>query len=430
MRKIRNSNSLKMTRRLLIVVIAFMGIVNCAQAQQDNREEVRRHILRARTAYSAGEFEDALSEYKKALNLAPQYPELYKAIGDVHEKLGSTTNLSEAIIYFNRYLELDPNAEDSRTIQDKVYALQYRQEKSAKQDYILDDLSGTWVAIDNLEIFKTDKKTEQITWLSDFVFEISEIQNTGKYRVTIVEKGSRCYKATITDKTVNIVPQKDASFNFTIVDAQVHTPNQGGYAGARGAIGILQNFGIIPSWLGEAGNVAVDIAQSNDLPSNTQTAYIFALRYIDGELKGLVNVVQKFANPNQQRTLENGLHAITFVKDGDRFLSEMQKQQINMQNLDLILPMKVDLQGKYKGNKYMDNLGNKLLKKEIISKIMNLNPKLAKEFRKAKSLEAAGWGLLPIYFWSLSPLFIWAGSSNARDAVKEYNNQIILQSKK
>ena len=163
------------------------------------------------------------------------------------------------------------------------------------------------ISKDNI-IAQINKKTGETSYLADFVFEISEIQKTGKYRVTIQKAGSRYYRETIIDKTVNIIPQKDASFNFTIVDAQIHTPNQGGYAGARGAIGILQNFGIIPAWLGQAGHVAVDIAQSNDLPNNTQTAYIFALRYIDGELKGLVNVVQKFANPNQQRTLENGLH--------------------------------------------------------------------------------------------------------------------------
>jgi tetratricopeptide (TPR) repeat protein len=83
-----------MKRILIILICASSGILH---AQQNSAEEMRKHIRYAQTAYSAGEFNDALKEYKTAQTFAPDYPELYKAIGDVYEKLGGSTNLMEAI---------------------------------------------------------------------------------------------------------------------------------------------------------------------------------------------------------------------------------------------------------------------------------------------------------------------------------------------
>lgn len=416
MREFRNVSSGKMTRMLLVLVFAFIGIMNCAQAQQDKTEKIREYIIQAQTADKDGDLLDALKEYKNALSLAPQYPELYKAIGSVYERLGGTVNLAEAITHYQRYLELASNADDSRAIQDKVYALKYLQRKSQEQDAIFDDLSGIWVAIDNIAV-KKDKKTGQVSYMADFVFNITEIQKTGKYRVTILKDGSTYYSETIIDKTVNIIPQKDASFNFTIADAQVHTPNQGAYSGLRFLGNMLGAFTGM-DWLGQAANVAVDIAQSNDLPSNTQTAYIFALRYIDGKLEGLVNVVQKFANPNQQRTLENGLHAITFVKKNDNYINEINKSIENKP--DILYPIfnKAGLPTE----KHADKYGNKLSKKDIINKLTTFNPELGKKYKRAKNLETAG-AILFVIVPIGEPMFL-VGNNRAGKVIKEYFNQI------
>jgi len=374
-------------------------------AQQNNVEEMRRYIRRAQTAYNANEFEDALKEYKTAQTLAPQYPELYKAIGDVYEKLGGTANLNEAVVNYKYYLELAPNAEDSRAIHDRIYDLEYLYEKSAKQDEILDDLSGIWVAINNLQIAPKKKKTDEDLFFADFVFEISEIQKTGKYRVTILPENSRYYTESIIDKTVNIVPQKDASFNFTIADAQSHTPDQGTYE-------ILKFIGNLSgqSWVTDATNVAVDVAQANDLPSNTQTAYIFALKYNEGKLEGLVNIVQKFNNPNQQKTLENGLHEITFVKSKDtdkgiEFTDEMQK------NLEIQPDY---LYTNENSTEFRDKWGNKLPDKEVFKKLENIDPKWKKKIKGGPSEKGMG---------SLGATLIGA-TLNYKGIAAYYNNLI------
>jgi len=309
----------KSVMKKITLAICFLTAVCVAKPQQtNNREEVRKYRIQAQAAYSDGDFEEALADYKKAQNLDPQNPEFFKAIGDVYEKLGGTGNLMEAKASYERYLELAPKAADGREIQDRVYVLERQIGKSQKTDDFLNDLSGTWVAMDNLTV-------GVFYYTADFVFEISRFQQTDTYRVTIIPKGSRYYSEGIIDKTVNIVPQKDQSFNFTFADAQVHTPNQGKYSALRlGAevAGALSG----KSWVSDATNVAIDMKQSNDLPSNTQTAYIFALKYIDGNLKGLVNVVQKYADPTQQRTLKDGLYEITFLKrDDEKFKSILRE---------------------------------------------------------------------------------------------------------
>ena len=365
----------KSVMKKITLAICFLTAVCVAKPQQtNNREEVRKYRIQAQAAYSDGDFEEALADYKKAQNLDPQNPEFFKAIGDVYEKLGGTGNLMEAKASYERYLELAPKAADGREIQDRVYVLERQIGKSQKTDDFLNDLSGTWVAMDNLTV-------GVFYYTADFVFEISRFQQTDTYRVTIIPKGSRYYSEGIIDKTVNIVPQKDQSFNFTFADAQVHTPNQGKYSALRlGAevAGALSG----KSWVSDATNVAIDMKQSNDLPSNTQTAYIFALKYIDGNLKGLVNVVQKYADPTQQRTLKDGLYEITFIKKNQDFYNKL-KETINDRG-DILYPKQGFTMH------YTDKDGKVLSEQEILNKLNDMNPYLAESYQKAKKRESLG----------------------------------------
>jgi len=304
-----------MKTKLFIVV--FIAASFCCEAafSQSSIDAIKRLLTRAQTAYSMQNYEDALNEYLKIKQMSPNYPDLYKAIGDVYEKLGKDNDLANAIESYKTYLRLVPNAKDKEEMSKKIYVLEYIHEKQVQQTKILDDLRGIWVVVDDLKVDK-NRYTGEISWKSDFVFKISEIQTTGTYWVTIMKEHSRYYRETIVEKTVGITPQKDNSFNFTFADIQVHTPNQGGYAFARGITGLVGGLlgGSKWSLLTDAANVAIDATQANDLPTNTQTAYIFALKYVDGKLEGIVNVVRSFSDPNQQRTLKNDLYEITFVK--------------------------------------------------------------------------------------------------------------------
>lgn len=369
----------------LVTFICIAGI-NVSNAQQpNNAEEVRKHIIKAQTAYKDGDYNDALDEYKMALKLAPSYNELYKAIGDVYEKLGTTADITSAIEYFKRYLEFSPDASDVRTVQDKIYSLEYQAKKSGIKDKIMDDINGVWVATDNIEILNKNAKTGAISWMANFIFQFTEIQKTGTYRVTMLEQGSRYYSENLIEKTVNIVPAKDNSFTFTFADAKPYMPNQGTYSGMR-LLGNVLGQAVGSSLVSDLTNVVTDAVQSVDLPSNTQTAYTFALKYDNGKLVGLVNIVEKFSDPNRQQTTGNELYEIIFVKRDENFFETDFHDAIESAP-DII---RQNASGKYR----MDKWGNNLSKKDIGNIIYSNNPELGKRYIKRVKTNRIKRGIL------------------------------------
>ena len=403
-----------------IFFVMFIAASFCCDVafSQSSTDDIQRLLTRAQTAYSMGEYDDALKEYLKIKQMAPNYPDLYKAIGDVYEKLGKDDDLANAIESYKTYLRLAPNAADKEEMNKKIYTLEYIHEKQVQQTKILDDLNGTWIAVDNVEFLKIYEETGENPPYSDFVFNISEVQKTGTYRVTIM-RGSINYRETIVEKTVPITPQKDNSFNFTIADAQVHTPNQGGGGLARVGAGILGDVigGKLGGYVTDAANALIDNKQANDLPSNTSTAYMFALKYVNGKLEGVVNVVRRFADPNQQKTLKNDLYEIIFVKKNDNFdnlnaYSNSYKPEriltgfelftegrgINMQGQSLSAMggiagiMALSVQNPYGGGYYTAS-GQKLSQREIINRLTNFNADLGKRYKQARNQYKTGIGI-------------------------------------
>jgi tetratricopeptide (TPR) repeat protein len=380
--KSRNNFLLHFNIKKWLLFLLICCNITLLQAQTNNTEEMRKYIRRAQTAYNAGELNDALKEYKAAQALVPDYPELCKAIGDVYEKLGSTADLVAAIASYKRYLQLAPQAADARQIQDKIYDLEYLQEKAEKQDKILDDLSGRWVAINNVQIPKEDTTAGTFSWLADYVFDIEEIaqagKHTGVYRVTVQPAGCRFYRESIIEKTVTIVPAKDNSFTFVFADAQVYTPNPAKSDALR-IFGNTIGAATGKSWMGELANTAANAYQTSDLPSNTQTAYTFAIKYDEGKLVGLVNIVQKFANPNIQQTTQNKLEKVVFVKQDEDFYAECKKVFGNAPDILTVRPGATF--------SYNDKNGVKVKRREVYEKILLVDADLAKRYKKVSNKE-------------------------------------------
>jgi tetratricopeptide (TPR) repeat protein len=370
---------------ICLAVFTWFAGIGAANAQQDNIEEMRRHIRYAQTAYNRSEYPNALAEYQEALKLAPNYPELYKAIGDVYEKLATSDDLRAAITHYKFYVELAPNASDVRQIQDKIYDLEYVLKQQKKQEVILDDLSGEWVAIDNIEVYKIEYDGK-IQFDSDFVFQITEIQKTGKYRIEMLPSGNRYYSDNLIEKTVNIVPAKDNSFTFTFADAVAHTPKSSNYDMGR-LLGRMIGTATKSNWVGDMTDIAINAAQESDLPSNTQTAYTFALKYDEGRLVGMVNIIGKFSDPTKQQTTGNKLYEITFVKKDDKF-REMLNSTLNSE--PEIINAKT----------FKDKWGKKLSNKEIANRLYSFNPQLGKKYYRARNTEMATlimlWASIPV----------------------------------
>jgi tetratricopeptide (TPR) repeat protein len=431
---------------VFLAVFILLGSMYTVYAQTVSLEDVERYIVRAQSAYERGDFNKALAEYKEAQKLMPQYPELYKAIGDVYEKLGGTANLAEAIVNYKHYLKLVPQADDFKTIQKKIWELEEFSEETSKQDAIFDDLNGEWVSINNVQIVKLgNRKTGTLHWATDFIFKIVEVGKTGKYRVTIQSENCMFYTESIIDKTVNIAPAKDNSITFTFADAQAHTPNQGGYEMARLGLRVLGEVAGVGSIAQDIAQTTITATQLNDLPNNTQAAYIFELKYEDGKLKGWVNIRSKFSDPTKQKTTKDELYEITFIK----------KTSVNFdQELKTAIANGPDNVFRHK-RKVFDRYGEKLSKKELYDKLHTIDPKLGKRYKKYNrnkletgimifgglGMVASGAALMRatnyneyypymlMYWGSLSTISgsIWriCLPSRFRTIIKTYNNQVV-----
>lgn len=89
-------------------------------------EEGRRAVIRAETYTAEGDFERTIEEYKKALRVQPFFPALYKALALNYAQLKL---YKKAIRYMEIYLELYPDAPDSRAARDEIYRWELLMEK-------------------------------------------------------------------------------------------------------------------------------------------------------------------------------------------------------------------------------------------------------------------------------------------------------------
>ena len=287
---------------------------------QNSADEVKRLYSRAKTAYSMGEYKDALNEYLQVQKMIPNYPDTYKAIGDVYGQLGTIDDLQEAIANYNKYLELSPNAQDRESVLEKIASLEYRSEKQTKQEQILDDLSGLWVS--NLtgttflnpnpsfrEIMKADIEVYVRAKNPYVMLKVEEIQKTGKFRATLLPE-SGIYRNSIIQKTINIVPTKDNSFRFVLADAVVYTPSASSYDFLRIGSSALGGSNLTQSLL----QTSINAAQELDVPNNTQTAFNFDLKYNEGRLDGLLNIIQQHSSVQSNQTKQDDIFEISFTK--------------------------------------------------------------------------------------------------------------------
>ena len=193
---------------------------------------------------------------------------------------------------------------------------------------ILNDFSGVWISDFQVQKKVEDKKARQsLGSLSTMaivgselkktksihvpamIFRIMEVGKTGKFRVEILEECG-FYSESIIQKIVNITPDKKNNIAFTFADAKVYSPSSSQYEVLRMG---LQIFG-----LGDVGNmvgnVVINAAQENDLPSNTKTAYQFELQYVDGELKGFCYIIQNYADTKTSQQTQNDVFEIVLKK--------------------------------------------------------------------------------------------------------------------
>lgn len=92
-------------------------------------EEARKYAVRAEEYTKEVKFDEAIQEYKRALRIAPFFPDLYRNIA---LNYGGLKAYRQAIEYMNIYLELYPDAPDARVARDEIYRWEVMTEKEEK----------------------------------------------------------------------------------------------------------------------------------------------------------------------------------------------------------------------------------------------------------------------------------------------------------
>jgi tetratricopeptide (TPR) repeat protein len=121
-------------------------------------EEARRQYVMGKTLFedakNVQDFKDAIEKFRKALLIAPWWPEANRDLG---MSLQAAQEYDEAIKYLRLYIATSPGEELSRRAQNEIYKVEAKQEKAAKERTAADkqarvektkkglrDLVGNW----------------------------------------------------------------------------------------------------------------------------------------------------------------------------------------------------------------------------------------------------------------------------------------------
>lgn len=122
----------------VFISIIFMGTKCLAQTVPD---EAKKHYDRGQAAIEMATtpygYQDALTEFNNAVNIAPNWAEPYLSIALVNEKL---ENYSNAIESYKKYLTLSPESSNTDAVKTSINKLEYKLEKQNDKNKVMNVL--------------------------------------------------------------------------------------------------------------------------------------------------------------------------------------------------------------------------------------------------------------------------------------------------
>lgn len=130
------SRSLWVVAALLVVPVVAFG---------EDTGAAKREFQRGSTLYRTGQYREAIAAFEAAYKARPNGVVLYN-IAQCHEKLGE---LKDALLYYRRYLEETPKADDRAQVEATIASLEQRvAAKSIQELKVRSSPSGGEVSID------------------------------------------------------------------------------------------------------------------------------------------------------------------------------------------------------------------------------------------------------------------------------------------
>lgn len=142
---------------VLFAVVAFSLITPFLVAQTSGAasppipEEARRHFVMGATLFkdakTPDDYAQVESQFKQAVDLAPQWPDARYNLALAKEAAG---DFSGAMTDLKLYQQFKLSDSEARTVQDKIYAIDAKQEKKAAEKKALDEANRPAAQLEKL----------------------------------------------------------------------------------------------------------------------------------------------------------------------------------------------------------------------------------------------------------------------------------------
>ncbi|MCH8347497.1 MAG: tetratricopeptide repeat protein [Proteobacteria bacterium] len=185
---------------------------------QDVSQEAQRYMIRGQVAMEDAKdlsgFQNAVSEFKKATELAPEWGDAWFNLGVAQEKAG---DIPGAIRSYRKYLSLSPDATDYSDVETRIIRLEYRHEQAeqerikrrqaeaekARLDRLVQPFKGDWwrwACRDKKNYYRcNEKEVHGSNWDPSWYDVVAGIRGVTNFDfpgdgTVVISFGSRCGK--------------------------------------------------------------------------------------------------------------------------------------------------------------------------------------------------------------------------------------------
>jgi tetratricopeptide (TPR) repeat protein len=176
--------SMKMKSLGLVFLFLAATVAHAMEVPQGAQRHMARGMAAMQLAKNPADFRDAVSEFRQATTLAPDWPDAWFNLGIAQESAG---DYAGAIRSFRTYLAKSPQAADRNEVQTRIFGLEYKQERvaaqqaterreqAAKQQLVQALQQGRWRGVDggprrvieNLTVSGEGKVMIRVAWGPD-----------------------------------------------------------------------------------------------------------------------------------------------------------------------------------------------------------------------------------------------------------------------
>jgi len=336
--------------------IVFLSLSLSLQAQNEN---ITKMLDQAQMAVTMGYLDDAIDLYGKILQNNPQYAECYLELGNIYVKKGQddVNAVQNAILNFQKYLELKPKAQNASDVQSSINKLEYVLKKAVQKQDNREFLQGRWASADA----RNNPNNNSL-----FILDFKEIGD--KLQIT-VDPTSLAYSKDFFNKTAYIDKPDADEYVVSFTDDKNYVPSGAKYNFNSDMINIGANQlgNVIGGVGGQVGGQIVggvlnyfnNRKQEKDVQKKTLTGFDLRIKSTpdeNNELECIMHVYVKEQTPYKEQIVIDSM-----------FINGFNKVESNYTN---ILPSRVSRDAGVVLKNYPNEEISKLFKKGTSQKII------------------------------------------------------------